>query len=86
MGGGEEGRVCGEVEARIFDCRGDSAAAQVRGVFGEDNEFGHGDDGIVGLGGDEVFPALGGLWKKYNISSQALGGGKAPERVRIDIP
>lgn len=30
-------------------------------MFGKDNEFRHGDDGVVGLVGDEVFSALGDL-------------------------
>ena len=56
--------MCGEVEAGVLDCRSDSAPTQVRGVFGEDDEFRHWDDGVVGSGHDEVFPALWGLWKK----------------------
>lgn len=58
MGRGEEGGVCRQIEAGIFDGGGDSAAAQVRGVFGEDDEFGHGDYRVVRLRGDEVFSTL----------------------------
>jgi len=80
--------VCGEIEAGVFDCRGDSAPAQVRGVFGEDDKFGHGDDGVVGLGSDEIFPALWGLLgKKLNISifwpsstGEGGGGGSPKEK------
>lgn len=43
-----------DVEGDVFDGRCDAFAPDGRDVFGEDDEFGEGDEGVVGLRGGEV--------------------------------
>lgn len=49
----------GDVEGDVLDGRCDPFAADGRGVFGEDGEFGEGDDGVIRLFCSEVLSAFG---------------------------
>lgn len=62
----------GDVEGDVLDGRGDAFAPDGRGVFGEDDEFGEGDDGVVGLGGGEV-GAGGGVLRGGVVNQRSWG-------------
>lgn len=56
----EEFRMGCYIERYVLDCGGDAQAADLGGVFGEDEEFAEGDYvGVCGLGGEKVGAAFG---------------------------